>query len=134
MNIVAPKFLRLVFLLHGLYFVAWGFAFDFLVEPMARLLNTPPPQTPIGWVATDISGGALFVIASLYLFASFQKVLPRYVIGVAIIQTAFNLYHDLAWILNKYILGMVWLDTIVIALLFLVYVYFLFKAERAPAA
>ena len=121
-NIITPKILRIAFLVHGIYFVTWTLIFDFFVGPVAGFLNLPMPQTVIGWVATDIAAGELLAVAAFLLLAAWQAQIPRFIIVAAIIQTVYNLYHDVVWFWNKYPFGLVLLDVVLISVLFIIYV------------
>lgn len=130
--IKTPRYLKIMFLAHGLYFLSWAVIFDFLLGPVTRLLALELPQTMVGWAATDIAAGEILTVGAMYLFAAFQARLPRWVLAVALIQVIYNLYHDAVWFFNGYHFGLVLLDTIVIAVAFAVYLTAWFKAERVP--
>lgn len=120
-NITSPKFLRVAFLIHGIYFITWAAIFDFFIGPVAKVLTLPVPQTVIGWVATDIAAGELLAVAAFLLLAAWQTQIPRFIIAAAIIQTVYNLFHDAVWFWNKYPFGLVLLDATLIGALFITY-------------
>jgi len=108
--------------MHGVYFVVWAMAFDLFVRPVAKVLGLAEPQTVIGWVGTDIASGGLLSLGVLFLLMSLQAELPRVVLVVPIVQTAYNLYHDAVWFAKGYPFGLVLLDTVLIGTLFTIYV------------
>ena len=120
--ITSPKYLRVAFVIHSLYFIFYALILDFLVSWFGGLFELPVPQTVIGWAATDIAAGELLAVASLFLLASFQKELPRFVLAVTLIQTTYNLYHDAVWFRQGYPFILVLIDTILIGTLFITYV------------
>ena len=130
-NIISPKFLRVAFLVHGIYFVIWTFIFDFFIGPVAKVLNLPAPQTVIGWVAADVASGELLAVAAFLLLAAWQTQIPRFIIAAAIIQTTYNLFHDVVWFWNKYPFGLVLLDTTLIGALLVIYILAWRKARPA---
>ena len=121
-GMVSPGVLRGALAVHGLYFICWGVIFDFFVGAVASALHLPEPQTVIGWVATDIASGELLSLGMVFLLASLQTHLPRFILVAAIIQTAYNLYHDVVWFAKGYPFGLVLLDTVLIGTLFTIYV------------
>lgn len=128
-NIISPKFLRVAFLIHGIYFLIWTLIFDFFIGPVANILNLSIPQTVIGWVATDVAAGELLAVAAFLLLAAWQTRIPRFIIAAAIIQTAYNLFHDGVWFWNKYPFGLVLLDTVLIGILFIIYIIAWYKTK-----
>lgn len=130
-SFASPGVLRTALVVHGLYFICWGVILDFFVGPVARILHLPEPQTVIGWVATDIASGELLSLGVVFLLASLQTHLPRFLLGAAIIQTAYNLYHDAVWFAHGYPFGLVLLDTVLIGILFTIYVV-TWRATAAP--
>ena len=129
-SIVTPKYLRLAFLVQGVYFVSWALIFDFFVPPVADFLNLPVPQTVIGWVATGIASGGLLTIAAFLLLAAWQTQIPRFIIGALLIQTTYNLYHDIVWFRNQYPFWLVLLDMVLIGLLFITYIVAWYKTKN----
>lgn len=130
-SFASPGVLRGALAVHGLYFICWGVILDFFVGPVASALHLPEPQTVIGWVATDIASGELLSLGMMFLLASLQTHLPRFILVAAIIQTAYNLYHDAVWFSKGYPLGLVALDTVLIGTLFVIYCWAWKAARRA---
>ncbi|MBI2623874.1 hypothetical protein HYW67_00040 [Candidatus Parcubacteria bacterium] len=118
---IVPGFLRLAFRLHAVYFFVWATVFDFFVEPFGRIFGLEAPRTIIGWVGTGVASGGLLTAGVLFLLASFQRKLPRFVIAVALVQTTFNLYHDVVWFRVGAPMELVLLDAAVIGMLFIAY-------------
>ena len=129
-SIVTPKYLRLAFLVQGVYFVAWALIFDFFAPPVADFLSLPAPQTVIGWVATDIAAGELLAVAAFLLLAAWQTQIPRFIIGAMLVQTVYNLYHDAVWFWNQYPFGLVLLDAVFIGALFIIYMIAWYKTKN----
>lgn len=131
-----PKFLRLAWRIHAVYFYLWAVIFEFLPEPLIiGFFGLEMPKTAVGWAATGVSAGGLLTIGTLLLLASFQTQLPRFVIAVVLAQTTFNLYHDVVWFTRGHHFGLTLLDTVVIAGLFVTYLIAwqktkLFKSKR----
>lgn len=116
-----PTYLRAAFRVHAIYFFVWAVTFDLAVVPFAKIFGLEPPRTIVGWVGTDVAAGGLLSLGALFVFVSFQRDLPRFAIAVALVQTAFNLYHDIVWFRMGAPTGLVLLDTAVIGTLFLAY-------------
>lgn len=116
-----PTYLRVALRVHAIYFFVWAVTFDLAVVPFVKIFGLEPPRTIVGWVGTDVASGGLLTVGVLFLLASFQRDLPRFVIVVALVQTAFNLYHDVVWFRMGVPASLVLLDTVVIGTLFLAY-------------
>lgn len=118
---MVPTYLRAALRIHAVYFFVWAITFDFAVVPFVKIFGLEAPRTIVGWVGTDVASGGLLTVGVLFLLASFQRDLPRFVIAVALVQTAFNLYHDIVWFRMAAPASLVLLDAVVIGTLFLTY-------------
>ena len=118
---IIPAYLRMALRVHAVYFFVWAITFDLAVVPFVKVFGLEAPRTIVGWVGTDVASGGLLTVGVLFLLASFQRDLPRFVIAVALVQTAFHLYHDIVWFRMGAPAGLVLLDTVVIGTLFVTY-------------
>ncbi len=118
---ILPTYLRVALRVHAIYFFVWAVTFDLAAVPFVKIFGLEPPRTIVGWVGTDVASGGLLTVGVLFLLASFQRDLPRFVIAVALVQTAFNLYHDIVWFRMGAPMNLVLLDTVVIGTLFFAY-------------
>lgn len=134
MQIVSPKFLKLALRIHAVYFFAWAPIFEFLPPPVLNFFGLSLPEGAVGLVAAGVASGGLITAGVLFLLASFQDRIPSFVLVVALVQTAFNLWHDAVWLWNQYHFWLTLLDAVVIASLFVAYLIAWRKARRAPEA
>ncbi len=127
-----PKFLRLAWRIHAAYFYLWAVVFEFLPKPLIiGLFGLELPKTAVGWVAAGVSAGGLLTIGTMLFLASFQVQLPRFVITAVLVQTTFNLYHDVVWFAQGRHFWLTLLDTVVIAGLFMTYLIAWQKTKSA---
>ena len=130
----SQNFVKVAFRLHAFYFFFWAAFFELMPRAVMGWLGLEMPDNPIGWVAANVAAGGLLTAGALFFLASRHKRVPRIALGAALVQTAFNLYHDAVWLVgfrNQPQLWLVVLDTVIIASLFLVYVRAWRTAEHA---
>jgi hypothetical protein len=123
----------LAFRAHAVYCFAWALFFEFLPDNLMIVLGLDLPQNPVSWIATSVAAGGLVTAGVLFWLASRQAQPPRIALATALIQTAFNLYHDAVWIMAYWDRDKLWLvliDTAIVAALFSVYLY-AWRAGRA---
>lgn len=118
------KAIRVALRVHGLWFLLGALFLEFLPLSLLQYLSLLPPDSPFTRVVFGIASAELLTGALFFLLASFQPRIPRFVFVIGLIQTAFNLYHNAVAFTQFSDESQIWiitLDTVIIVVLFLLY-------------
>mmetsp|Transcript_10304 Transcript_10304/g.15596 ORF Transcript_10304/g.15596 Transcript_10304/m.15596 type:complete len:197 (+) Transcript_10304:157-747(+) len=124
-------------LLHAGYFASCIFSFEILIEdyPMNTTGSIPASPDNLFWQMTCLSGELFFVTMCAYGLMASQDAVPRWTWLIPFAQTSYNLKNSLIWTLLYSIFSPVGkpielmkLDAVLIAGLFVTYVYTFFTA------
>lgn len=125
-NSTPQRFLKIALRVHAIYFAGYALFFEFLPTQALHYLGMTVPADLLGGIATKVAAGGLLTCAVFFWYGSREATVPKVVIIAALIQTIYNLYHDIIGGLQFRIStslqhGVVFVDMILIGILCIVY-------------
>jgi hypothetical protein len=129
--------LRLALRIHAIYFIGYAAFFEFLPAPLLKLAGLTAPADLLGGIATSVAAGGLFSCGILFWISARRDRVPRVALVTALVQTTYNLYHDVSGTLRFHPstpiqIGIVVVDTVLILALFVVYLTTWLSLRKLP--
>lgn len=135
-------FLRVVYILHGAYFIILPFSFELTIEDLPlpfvpakyKFGKIPPRPDNLFWMMSCLSGELFFVTAVILFLLASQSNVPRWTLILPMAQCAYNMKNSLFWVFLGNVLSpirqrvsIMILDFVLIGFCFVVYIVHFFS-------